>query len=136
MRWAVIAGVLITGVLALAGAIAVASTRPEPGPAPGRVTVPAPIERVEVLIRESAPPQVSVRITAGLPSGCARRESHALSRSGETFTVTVLNSMPRGDQACTMIYGSYELSVDLVGEIRRGVTYTVQVNDTVRTFRA
>lgn len=135
MKWAVVAVVLVAGVLAVVGAIAVASARGEPGPAPGRVTVPAPIEQVEVVIRESDPPQVSVKVKAGLPNGCARRDSHAVSRSGETFTVTVLNSMPRGDQACTMIYGTYELSVDLMGEIRPGVTYTVRVNDKTTTFR-
>ena len=135
MRWPVVAAILIAGVLVLAGAIALASTRGEPGPAPGRVTVPAPIERVEILIRESAPPQVSVKITAGLPSGCAQRETHSVGRTGDRFVVRVLNSMPQGDPACTMIYGTYVLNVDLVGEIRPGVTYTVQVNDTVKTFR-
>ena len=135
MRLPVVAVVLIAGVLVLAAAIALAATRGEPGPATGRATVPAPIERVEVLIRESAPPQVSVKITAGLPSGCAQRETHSVSRTGDRFVVRVLNSMPRSEQACTMIYGTYDLSVDLVGEIRPGVTYTVQVNDKTTTFR-
>lgn len=127
--------VVIAGVFVLAGAIALASARGGPGPAPGRVTVPAPIEEVDVVIRESAPPQVTVKVKAGLPNGCAQRGSHSVSRSGDTFTVTVLNSMPRGDQACTMIYGTYDLSVDLAGEFRPGVTYTVQVNDKTTTFR-
>lgn len=134
MRWPVIAGVLIASAVLAAGAFALVSARGGPGPA-GRVTVPAPIERVEVLIRESAPPQVSVQITAGLPSGCAQREPHSLSRTGDRFVVLVRNSIADGNPACTMIYGTYELSVDLVGEIRPGVTYTVQVNDTVKTFR-
>lgn len=134
MRWPVIAGIFIAGVLVLAGAIALASTRAEPGPA-GRVIVPAPIERVEILIRESAPPQVSVKITAGLPSGCAQRETHSVSRTGDRFVVRVLNSMPQGEPACTMIYGTYDLSVDLGGEFLPGTTYTVQVNDTTATFK-
>jgi len=134
MKWPVIAAVLIAAVL-LVGAIALATARSGTWAPVGRVSVPAPIDQVEIVVRESAPPQVSVKITAGLPSGCAQRESHAVSRNGDTFTVTVLNSMPRGDQACTTIYGSYSLSVDLFGELWRDVTYTVQVNDTVRTFR-
>jgi len=134
MKWPVIAAVLIAAVL-LVGAIALATARSGTWAPVGRVSVPAPIDQVEIVVRESAPPQVSVKITAGLPSGCAQRESHAVSRNGDTFTVTVLNSMPQGDPACTMIYGTYSLSVDLFGELRRDVTYTVQVNDTVRTFR-
>ena len=135
MRWPVIAGVLIASAVLAAGAFALVSARGGPGPAPGRVTLPAPIERVEVVIRESAPPQVSVKITAGLPSGCAQRETHSVGRTGDRFVVRVLNSMPQGDPACTMIYGTYVLNVDLVGEIRPGVTYTVQVNDKTTTFR-
>ena len=134
MKWPVIAAVLIAAVL-LVGAIALATARSGTWAPVGRVSVPAPIDQVEIVVRESAPPQVSVKITAGLPSGCAQRESHAVSRNGDIFTVTVLNSMPRGDQACTMIYGSYSLSADLGRDFRPGVTYTVQVNDTVRTFR-
>ncbi len=134
MKWLVIAAVLIAAIL-LVGAVTLASMRGGPGAPVGRVSVSAPIDQVEVVVREPAPPQVAVKITAGLPSGCAQRESHAVSRTGDAFTVTVLNSMPRGDQACTTIYGSYSLSLDLFGELRPGVTYTVQVNDTVRTFR-
>lgn len=134
MKWLAIAAVLIAAIL-LVGAVALASTRGGPGAPVGRVSVPAPVDQVEIVIRESAPPQVAVKITAGLPSGCAQRDSHAVSRSGDTFTVTVLNSMPRGDPVCTMIYGTYELSIDLAGELRPGAIYTVQVNDTVRTFR-
>ena len=134
MKWPVIAAALIAAIL-LVGAVALASMRGGPGAPVGRVSVPAPIDQVEIVVRESAPPQVAVKIMAGLPSGCAQRQSHAVSRNGDIFTVTVLNSMPQGDPACTMIYGTYSLSIDLVGELRPGVTYTVQVNDTVRTFR-
>ena len=135
MKRPVIAAVLIAAAILLVGAIALASWRGGPDTSSARVSVPAPIDRVEVLIRESAPPQVTLKIAAGLPSGCAQRESHAVSRSGDAFTVTVLNSMPRGDQACTMIYGTYELNVDLKGDLRSGVTYTVRVNDKTTTFK-
>ena len=129
---------LLVGMVALALASAPAGADPTPGgpgQAPGRVTVPAPIDGVEVLIRESAPPQVTVTVKAGLPSGCARRESHSVSRSGDIFTVTVLNSMPAGSPTCTMIYGTYELNIDLGREFVPGATYTVRVNDKTTTFR-
>ena len=135
MKRPVIAAVLVAVAIVLVGAIALSLTRAEPGPAAGRLTVPAPIEQVEVVIRESAPPQVTLKVTAGLPNGCAQRDSQAVSRSGETFTVTVLNSMPRGDPVCTMIYGTYELSIDLGREFRPGATYTVRVNDKTTTFK-
>ena len=127
--------VLLAVAILLVGALALASARGGPDASPDRVSVPAPIDRVEVLIRESAPPQVTLKIAAGLPSGCAQRGTHSVSRTGDRFVVRVLNSMPQGDPLCTAIYGTYELSVDLVGDFRPGGTYTVQVNDKTTTFK-
>ena len=123
------------GVILLAGAVAVASARGGLSPAPGRQTVAAPIDEVQVLIRESSPPQVSLNIKAGLPSGCAQRGSYSVSRIADTFTVSVLNSMPAGDPVCTMIYGTYELNIDLGSDFALGTTYTVHVNDRTTTFK-
>jgi len=99
------------------------------GPPAGRRLVPAPIDRLEVRILESAPPRYVLDVQAGLPSGCAQKGRHEVARSGDVITVTVLNSMPAGDLICTMIYGTYELSIDLGSDLKRGVTYTVVVND-------
>lgn len=126
-----LAALLLVGMVALA----LTSAPGGPGQAPGRVTVPAPIDAVDVLIRESAPPQVTLTVKAGLPSGCAQRDSHSVSRTGDTFTVTVLNSMPAGNPTCTMIYGTYELSIDLGREFAPGTTYAVRVNNRTTTFR-
>jgi hypothetical protein len=135
MKRLVLAAVLGLAAILLVGAVAFASGRGELTPTPGRQTVPAPVDDVQVVIRESNPPQVSLSITAGLPSGCAQRESHSIVRSGDTFTVRVLNSMPTGDVACTMIYGTYELTLDLGRDFRAGGTYTVNVNDKTTTFK-
>jgi hypothetical protein len=134
MKRLIVAAVLSLVAIVLVGAVAVASGRGEL-PTPGRQTVPAPIDDVKVVIRESSPPQVTLTIKAGLPSGCAQRESHSISRNGDTFTVQVLNSMPTGDVACTMIYGTYELSLDLGRDFRAGATYTVNVNGEKTTFK-
>ncbi|MGH2490303.1 MAG: hypothetical protein ACRDF9_02230 [Candidatus Limnocylindria bacterium] len=135
MKRVVVAAVLGLAVILLAGAVAFAAARGDLNPAPGRQTVPAPIDQVQVVIRESNPPQVTLNIKAGLPSGCAQRESHSVGRNGDTFTVSVLNSMPTANVACTMIYGTYELNIDLGRDFRPGATYTVQVNDKTTTFK-
>lgn len=132
--------ILIAAVLgvtiALAGVAALASARGDTAPtSPARQTVPAPIDRLEVLIPESNPPQVTLNVTAGLPSGCAQRDSYSTARTGDTITVTVLNSMPTGNPVCTMIYGSYQLTIDLGRDFRSGATYTVKVNDKTTTFK-
>ena len=132
-RSVLLALVVATALLAIgAAALSAGSGTNTPD---ARRTVPAPVDGLEVLIRESAPPQVSLKITAGLPSGCAQPHSHQLTRSGNTISVTVLNSMPTGEPICTMIYGSYELTVDLGSEFEPGTTYTVQVNDKTTAFK-
>ena len=133
-RQFVVAAIALAAIL-LIGAVAFASGRGDLSPAPARQSVPAPIDDVQVLIRDSSPPQVTLNVTAGLPSGCAQRESHSISRTGDTFTVRVLNSIPTGDVACTMIYGTYELNLDLGRDFRAGGTYTVNVNDRTTTFK-
>ena len=136
MKRLIVAAALSLGAILLVGAVAFASGRGDLTPAaPGRQTVPAPIDDLQVVIRESNPPQVTLNVKAGLPSGCAQRESHSVSRTGDTFTVRVFNSMPTGDIACTMIYGTYELNIDLGRDFRAGGSYTVNVNDKTTTFK-
>lgn len=131
----VLAAAVAGAALALAGAVAFASGRAGAPPADTRQTVAAPIDDISVVVRESNPPQVSLKIRAGLPGGCAQRHSHAVSRSGDTITVTVLNSIPTGNPICTMIYGRYDLTIDLGSTFAVGTTYIVRVNDRTTTFK-
>jgi len=135
MKRPVLAAVLALGVILLAGAAALASARGDLGPATARQAIAAPIDRMDIVILDSSPPQVTLNVMAGLPSGCAQRESHSVTRTGDTFTVSVLNSMPTGNPVCDMIYGTYELSIDLGRDFRPGATYTVRVNDKTTTFK-
>jgi hypothetical protein len=136
-RALLIAGIAALVAITAVGALALARGGDTLRPAPAdRRTVEAPIDGLDVRVMESAPPRYMLNITAGLPSGCAQGHSHAVSRSGETITVTVLNSMPTGEPICTMIYGTYELNVDLGSDFRSGATYTLRVNDKVTTFTA
>jgi hypothetical protein len=108
---------------------------------PGYPTVEelAPIESIEILVMESFPPQYSVQIVSGLPSGCAEfLRSEVVERSGTTVRIEVVNRMPAPDSnvACTMIYGYHDSSVMLGSDFEPGVTYTVEVNDSVTEFTA
>lgn len=135
MKRRAVTAVLALAVILLAGAVALAAARGDLSPSPGRHTVAAPIDGLDVLTRDSNPPQVTLKVTAGLPGGCAQKDSYSVSRSGDTFSVSVLNSMPNGNPVCTMIYGTYELNIDLGRDIAVGRTYTVRVNDKTTTFK-
>ena len=92
----------------------------------------APIEELSVRIAESAPPQLFVDVTTGLPGGCAAFNSVTLERSGNTVTLTMWNSMPSSPTACTAIYGYMRHTVPL-GPFQPG-TYVLRVNDQSRQF--
>ena len=136
MRRVALAGIAAIGIIGLAAIVAAASPRaagaPSAAPSADRQTVPAPIDRLEVVVSGS---QATHKVTAGLPSGCAQRDSHSVARAGDTITVTVLNTMPKGNPICTMIYGQYDLSIDLGGSFAPGTSYTVRVNDKTTTFK-
>jgi len=124
-----LAVVVAVGIIGLA---AIVARPPAVSPSPDRQTVQAPIDRLEVVTIAS---QATLKVTAGLPSGCAKQDSHTIARAGDTITVTVLNTMPKGNPICTMIYGQYDLSIDLGSGFVPGRTYTVQVNDKTTNFK-
>jgi len=103
-----------------------------------RRVVPAPIDEIDVLVRESFPPGYTARIISGLPSGCARfHEATITNREADTIIVRVTNTIPADETiACTAIYGYHETNLDLGTNFKSGVIYTVQVNDKSKTFTA
>ena len=98
---------------------------------PEMAETPAPIESVEVLVSESDPPEYSLRIVSGLPSGCVEFKGYDVSLDGNLFTVDVVNLEPTGPVVCTAIYETHEGEVALSGILTPGETYTVIVNGEV-----
>lgn len=107
-----------------------------PGQSGERVVVTAPIESAEVVQVPSTPPQYVVKVVAGLPSGCVKPDDYTVTRDGNEIRIDVTNTMPAGNPVCTMIYGTYELSIKIGSGFTDGETYTVNVNDTIVTFTA
>ncbi len=114
------------------------ATTPNPSTTPGRKIVDAPIDGLDIIVRESFPPQYAVHIVSGLPSGCALFEQAEITgRSGTEITVHVTNTMPDDPNvACTAIYGTHESTVDLGSDFTAGTPYTVRVNDKSVEFTA
>ena len=126
---------MLAALLAIACGSATDSIPTSPSP-PDRQAVPAPIDGLDVRALESNPVQYVVSVQAGLPSGCAEKNRHDVQRAGEQITVTVLNWMPTGNVPCTMIYGSYELNINVGSDFQPGTTYRVSVNEKSTTFVA
>jgi hypothetical protein len=107
-------------------------------PSPAREVVAAPIDDLELIIRESFPPQYAIRIVSGLPDGCTEfNEAKLAGRTGNVIQVEVTNTHPSDPNiACTAIYGSHESIVELGTDFTSGTDYVVKVNDKELRFTA
>lgn len=107
-------------------------------PSADRTIAPAPIDELELIIRESAPPQYAVRVVSGLPDGCAEFYEAALTgRTGKTIEIEVTNTVPSDPKViCTAIYGTHEETIELGSDFDSGTEYVVKVNDEELKFTA
>ena len=126
---------LTTAVAAAPGGLTPQPTRPIPA---GMVKVLAPIESVDINVAESYPPQYFAHVVSGLPNGCVEFYDYEETRSGNAITITVFNLEPAPSEliACAAIYRTHEFGVPLGTDFEPGETYTVTVNDVVKTFVA
>ena len=90
-----------------------------------------------MVVRESAPPQYTVHVKSGLPSGCAEFADARVTRTADEITITVRNTVPLNPQiACTQIYGTHEATIELGTAFVSGTHYSVRVNDRTVEFTA
>ena len=121
-------------------AVACSDRDPRPTPSPTYRTKiePAPIDNLELIIRESFPPQYAVKITSGLPSGCHRFDkAEPDGWRGNTLVIRVTNIAPDDPGvACDALYRFVETVVELGSDFVPGQRYAVQVNDRRLDFTA
>ena len=99
--------------------------------------VAAPIDDLELLIRESFPPQYALRVVSGLPNGCHQFSGHKLARDGTRITIAVWNRVPTDPgTACALVYGQHEEIIELGTDFEPGTEYAVKINDETLTFTA
>jgi heat shock protein HslJ/LysM repeat protein len=128
-----------TGTLILVFVTSAGGPTPQAGETPGQPGEPemveklAPIDRVEILVAESFPPQYFVLVESGLPNGCVEFDRYEVTRDGDAIRVAVINLEPVGME-CEDVYGTVEHNVPLGSDFDPGTTYTVLVNDVAETF--
>ena len=94
------------------------------------VEVPAPIENASVKPPEAVGGDYSLKVTSGLPSGCARFSDIQVERDGNEFLVEVTNRVPNPKEpvACTAVYGYHDSEISLGDGLNVGEGYTVIIN--------
>ncbi|MBI4297681.1 MAG: hypothetical protein HY676_04040 [Chloroflexi bacterium] len=97
----------------------------------------APIESVEVIVLESAPPQYSAVVVSGLPNSCVTFAGYRVKRSDATIEIEVLNWRPVDTGVlCAQVYGTVRTVIPLGSDFQPGTTYTIMVNGVEKTFVA
>jgi hypothetical protein len=106
-------------------------------PADEEERIAAPIDGVDLLVRESLPVQYAMAVTSGVPDGCHESGGTSVRRDGRTIYIRVWNRRIAPDDAmCTMIYKTVKNVIELGTDFESGVEYTVYVNDRELKFTA
>jgi hypothetical protein len=107
------------------------------GPTPTLATVGEvdllQVDSVEVVIRESFPPQISAMVRGTLPDSCTQVGEIAQTKSGNAVEVTI-QTVRDPLALCAQALVPVEVAVDLEGDFPAG-DYTVTVNGVSATFR-
>jgi len=106
----------------------------EPTAEPGEMIIgEATVESIEVLILESFPVQVHVRVSGYLGDGCTELGDINVERVDDTFNVTIQTQRP-ADAICTQQLVGFEETIPLDVQGLEAGTYTVDVNGVTETF--
>lgn len=97
---------------------------------PVTIEVPAPIDDATLVTPTLPSGGYILKITSGLPSGCARFNAIYVGQDGNRFLVEVTNLVPNPKDpiACAAIYGFHEGEAALGDGLDAGEAYTVTIN--------
>jgi hypothetical protein len=70
------------------------------------------VEKVDAVIRESAPPQVSVNVSGYWSNGCTAEPQVDMAVEGSNVTIAVSRTLPP-DIMCTMVLQATDLQIDI-----------------------
>ena len=91
------------------------------------------VAKVDVIIMESFPPQITVKVDGWLPDGCSEVGDITQQRDGFTIDVTItIRRLSTG--ACIAIAPQVSRSIRLNGSFAESGAYTVRVNGVEKTF--
>ena len=91
------------------------------------------IEKIDVLILESFPPQIMVKVDGWLPDGCSEVGDVTQQRNGFTIDVTIpIRRLSAG--ACIAIAPQVSRNIRLSGSFAESGAYTVRVNGVEKSF--
>ncbi len=127
-RWNMLGMILLMLIGTLFGSLTVRA-QDEPGP----TALPLVIETVNVEIRLTDPPQVSLYVIGYQQDLCEFPVMVAQERTGTHITVTIYRDVPPNVR-CIGGERPYEGTITLEGDFEAGITYTVAVNNQAVRF--
>lgn len=118
--------------MGLPAALLLAGCRHEPAIVQS-IERPAPVQRIEIVVLESAPTQVRVVAHGYLPDGCTAITGIEQRREADTFRATISAARPAGALCTQQIIPFRETFPLDIGGLPAG-TYGVVVNGKVGSF--
>ncbi|MGD2162859.1 MAG: hypothetical protein PVI81_00915 [Anaerolineales bacterium] len=93
----------------------------------------APVENVEIMMLESFPLQIHLKVEGYMPDGCTEIESTEVEQRDNHFEVSIATSRPT-DLACTEAIEPFEMNIPLDVYGLPAGEYTVEVNGVEASF--
>ena len=148
-RFLSVSSLVVMFAVTLLGAACAGSRSPEapstgkPGPGvtqPGQGQTPdqtgpslLTVEKIDVIILESFPPQIMAKVDGWLPDGCSEVGDITQQRNGLTIDVTItIRRLSAG--ACIAIAPQVSRNIRLNGSFAESGAYTVRVNGVEKSF--
>jgi inhibitor of cysteine peptidase len=125
--------ILAIVLLSLAACGGTAEATPPADPGDGVQYDEAPVESVEVMMLESFPLQVQLKVEGYMPDGCTQIESTEVEQQDNHFEVTLTTSRPT-DLACTEAIEPFEMNIPLDVYGLPAGEYSVDVNGVEALF--
>jgi inhibitor of cysteine peptidase len=125
--------ILTITILSLAACGGTDEAVPPTAPGGGVQYDEAPVENVEVMMLESFPLQVQLKVEGYMPDGCTEIESTEIEQQDNHFEVTITTSRPT-DLACTEAIEPFELNIPLDVYGLPAGEYSVDVNGVAASF--
>ena len=124
---------MVSLILSACDTVPASTLTPTPASGGNTISGQALVESIELLMLESFPVQVRVRVKGNLPDGCTRIDQITQTRQENTFEIKITTTRP-ADAACTLALVPFEetIPIDAVG-LKAGV-YLVTVNGVSNSF--
>jgi hypothetical protein len=91
---------------------------------------------VSVTFTRTGPGNYTANVRVGLPNGCHKPGGYEMNTALIIVRIQIYNEVPVGPVACTQVFGTYDLKIDLPRNLTIGEWWRVDINRNIFGFTA